>query len=129
MSFSLLSHIIITRYSVTVTDGQLPNFGGKRMEKTKKVKTRILLYGVMILLCTVIAMQVLADDHSKDKMKPSATGWQHLALTNVIGETPKNELARNINKLGREGWELVSVENFAESGTTTKTIFYFKRPL
>lgn len=99
------------------------------MENTKKDKTRMLLYGVMILLCTVIAMQVFAKDRGREQMKPSATRWEHLALTNVIGETPKNELASSINKLGREGWELVNVGNTTESGTTTKTVFYFKRPL
>ncbi len=99
------------------------------MENTKKDKTRMLLYGLMILLCSAIAMQVFAQDRSTKQVKPSAKGWEHLALTNVIGETPKNELASSINKLGREGWELLSVGNVTESGTTTKTVFYFKRPL
>jgi len=100
------------------------------MENTVKGKSRILLYGIMILLlCTIIAVQVLAQDRSRDKMKPSTTGWQHLSLTYTIGETPKTELAGSINKLGREGWEMVSVGDIIESGTTTKTVFYFKRPL
>ena len=99
------------------------------MENTKKDKTRTLLYGAMILLCSVIAMQVLAQDRSGEQVKPSAARWQHLALTNVIEKTPQNELASKINNLGREGWELVSVGNITESGTTTKNVFYFKKPL
>ena len=99
------------------------------MEDTKKNKTSMLLYGVMILLCTVIAMQVLAQGNSGEQVKPSIKQWQHLALTNVIGETQKSEFASNIKRLGREGWELVSVGNISESGTTTKTVFYFKKPL
>lgn len=98
------------------------------MEKTGKGKSRILLYGIMIILCTIIAVQVLAQEVNLDEKKSLTKGWQHLALTNVIGETPKSELAKNINKLGREGWEMVSVGNIIESGTTTKTIFYFKKP-
>ena len=74
-------------------------------------------------------MGVLAEDQREDGIKPSATGWQHLSLTHTIGDTPKSELEKSINKLGREGWELVSVENITESGTTTKTVFYFKKPL
>ena len=100
------------------------------MENTSKGKYRILLPGIMIfLLCTIIAVQVLAQEVNRDEMKPLTTGWQHLSLTPMIGETPRAELARNINKLGREGWEMVSVGNIIESGTTTKTIFYFKKPL
>jgi len=83
----------------------------------------------MILFCTIIVIQVLAQDQRENKIKPPAAGWQHLSLTNAIGETPQNELASSINKLGREGWELISVGNITESGTTTKTVFYFKRPL
>jgi hypothetical protein len=94
-----------------------------------KDKTRMLLYGVVALLCALLAVQVLAQDSATGRAKPSVAQWQHLALTQVINETPKNELARNINKLGREGWELVCVANVAESGTTTKTVFYFKKPL
>ena len=99
------------------------------MEKKDKVKTRMLLFGVMILLSIIITMQVLAEDQRKDEMKPSVKKWQHLSLTHTIGDTPKSELGKSINKLGREGWELVSVGNLTESGTTTKTVFYFKRPL
>lgn len=99
------------------------------METKDKVKTRMLLFGVMIFLSIIITMQVLADDQRKDEMKPSAKGWQHLSLTHTIGDAPKSELGKSINKLGREGWELVSVGNLTESGTTTKTVFYFKRPL
>jgi hypothetical protein len=99
------------------------------MENTyNKSKSRILLTGILIILCTVIAV-VLAQGANRDETKPQTKSWQHLALTNVIGQTPKSELARNINKLGREGWEMVSVGNIVESGTTTKTIFYFKKPL
>jgi hypothetical protein len=99
------------------------------METTDKGKSRILLPGIMIILCAIIAVQVLAQGANRDEIKQQNKEWQHLAMTNVIGETPKSELARNINKLGREGWEMVSVGNIIESGTTTKTIFYFKKPL
>jgi hypothetical protein len=99
------------------------------MEIKNKIKTRIVLLGVVILLFIVITMQVFAEGQRKDETKSSAKMWQHLALTNTIGDTPKSELGRNINKLGREGWELISVGNITESGTTTKTIFYFKKPL
>jgi hypothetical protein len=99
------------------------------MENSYKNKSLILLSSIIIILCAIIAVQVLAQGTNPDQKTPLTKGWQHLALTNVIGQTPNSELARNINKLGREGWELVSVGNIVESGTTTKTIFYFKKPL
>jgi hypothetical protein len=101
-----------------------------RNGKIDKGKSGLPLHGILILLLSrVIAMQVLAREQIQDETKPSNIGWQHLALTNTLGETPMNELARSINKLGREGWEMVPVGNIIESGTTTKTILYFKKPL
>ena len=98
------------------------------MKRLEKFKTSTLQFGLIILVSTTVAIYAFAEDR-KNEAKPSPTAWQHLALTNVIGETPKSELAANINKLGREGWELVSVDSLAESGSTTKTVFYFKKPL
>jgi hypothetical protein len=65
---------------------------------------------------------------------PEAKGarpqWEHLALTHDLRANPGNaEIARQINGLGKEGWELVSVANFTQDGTTTKTTYYFKRRL
>jgi len=75
-----------------------------------------------------MAVRVWAQDRGGGRANTRASAWQHLALTHVIGD-PGNELASNINKAGREGWELVSVGNIMESGTTTRTVFYFKKPL
>jgi len=100
------------------------------MKYTDKDKSKIRLYGITIfLLCAIIVMHVLAQEQNRDTIKPAITQWQHLTFTYKINETPKADLARNINKLGREGWEMVSVGNITESGTTVQTIFYFKKPL
>ncbi len=99
------------------------------METTEKGKTRMLLLGLILLFYTVVVMQALAKDQNGDRRRPSGTGWQHLSLTQTIGDTPESEPAKSINRLGREGWEPVSVGNISESGTTTKTVFYFKKPL
>jgi hypothetical protein len=101
----------------------------KEMETTNMGKTRMLMLSLILVFCSVVTMQVLAKDQSEHIVKPSSTGWQHLALTHTVGDTPERELGQNINKLGRDGWELVSVGNITKSGTTTQTIFYIKKPL
>lgn len=98
------------------------------METTQKTETRILILGLALLFCVVVTVQALAQGQGEGP-KPSSTGWQHLALTHTIGQTSQGELGKSINKVGREGWQLVSVANVTEAGTTTKTIFYFKKPL
>lgn len=56
--------------------------------------------------------------------------WEHCAFTHNLGGDQSNaEIARTINGLGNDGWELVSVANFEVNGTTSKTVYYFKRPL
>jgi hypothetical protein len=44
-------------------------------------------------------MQVLAEDKRENEIKPFTTGWQRLSLTHTIGDTPKSELGKSINKL------------------------------
>ena len=101
------------------------NEDGKR---GKEMKTKSLLTCVMVVSCTIVAATVLAADKKPEAKNESAKQWQHLELTASDGPK-KRELAKTINKLGREGWELVSVVNSSKAGTTIKTAFYFKRPL
>lgn len=61
--------------------------------------------------------------------KKAGPAWEHLALTSDgDGDVSDPELAARIVRLGADGWELVTVLNFAKDGTTTKTVYYFKRP-
>ena len=95
------------------------------MEQSGSMGTRILLLCGVICICVIIAAKVWAADGGN---KTSAEKWQYLALkAKYEPDSPTAEVGRNITKLGREGWELVSVENHTTSGTTTRTVYYFKR--
>ena len=76
-----------------------------------------------VLLVALSAWQI-----ESGAVQQSAQGWQHLALENDLADPANNqELSRRINQLGREGWELVDVENITKDGTTSKTVYFFKR--
>ena len=100
------------------------------MERATNTASRILLPCLAILLCAIVAGVVFAEDRKEDGKQPSPPKWQYLALTHDLSrDVTERELGKRITKLGQEGWELVSVENFSKSGTTSKTVFYFKRRL
>ena len=97
------------------------------MEQTRNMKTRMLLICGVICICAIVAAKVWAADGGNN---PSADKWQYLAFKSKIEpDSPTAEAGKTITKLGKEGWELVSVDSHSEAGTTTKTVYYFKRRL
>ena len=94
------------------------------------MKTRILLLCGVICICAILAAKVWAVDDSSEAPNRSGAKWQYLAFKSKIEpDSPTAEAGKTITKLGRDGWELVGVESHLESGTTTKTVYYFKRRL
>jgi len=77
----------------------------------------VVLMGTYFIATTPAQNQDLAD-------QPAS--WRHLALT--AKESDRADLARQINQLGADGWELVDVENFVSGGETVKSVYYFKKP-
>ena len=97
------------------------------MHRSRNMKMRMLLVCGVICICAIVAATVLAADGGNDA---SAEKWQYLAFKSKIEpDSPTAEVGKTITKLGKDGWELVSVENHSTSGTTTKTVYYFKRRL
>lgn len=47
---------------------------------------------------------------------------------NVLAVKPSKELAQLLDKMGREGWELVSATPNINLGTSNGDVLYFKRP-
>ena len=101
------------------------------------MKTKItFLASSLAVLALAVTLNMRADDSEGDGEKrvlrgeKEDNGWQHLALQHEAeGQFSDRELAQKINKLGRDGWEMVTVLNFNEEGTTKKTVYYFKKPL
>ena len=97
--------------------------------KRPTLKTAAVLFTVVA--CLGLSWNLWAqDDAAADAAPAVAKQWQHLALAHNAAEKGNDgELARQINKLGREGWEMVTVLNFSEDGSTNNTMYYSKRPL
>ena len=87
----------------------------------------ILLIAAAIALVVVVGASAQSDPQSDPQPDRPVTAWQHLALT-VDLENDVKSPSGQINRLGRDGWQLVDVENFVAGGETTKTVYYFKRP-
>ncbi|MEZ5328272.1 MAG: hypothetical protein R3F19_24770 [Verrucomicrobiales bacterium] len=88
------------------------------------------------VVCAVGILTVYAQD-SDEPSRPSPRGaerdlikWQHLAMESRADMPLSDaEFARKINDLGGKGWELVTVVPFTKDGTTSKSVYYFKRPM
>lgn len=100
------------------------------MNGTRKTAATALLLCLAIALGAAATVTVIAAEKGQEEAKAAAGRWQHLALTHELKQDAgTGQIGRQINKLGRDGWQLVAVENFTNAGTTTKTVFYFKKPL
>ncbi len=83
----------------------------------------VLLLCVAVSITTFLASPETAASQQDDQ---ATATWEHLALTQ---DDPGlgGDLARQINRLGDEGWELVCVVPVTKDGSTVKTRYYFKR--
>lgn len=89
---------------------------------------RVAIAGVIAVFCAVVAAGMWAADHEGPEGGETVT-WQHLAFEHDASRGFADaDLSKRIVSLGKQGWELVTVANFAEGGTTAKTVFYFKKP-
>ena len=87
------------------------------------------LFSIVGVLTLALAASLWAQETKNTTTESGIKKWQHLAFEqagNIITGDPK--LAKKINQLGNEGWELVNVETMVRNGSTYKSIFFFKRP-
>ena len=83
----------------------------------------------MVCLSILLAAGLAAQNAESETTSAETTRWQHLALSRGAREGLSDaEHSRRIVQLGNEGWELVDVESITKDGTTTQTVYYFKRP-
>lgn len=89
---------------------------------------RSTVVAVMIPLAILCVAHVWAQDTDSDQVADARPRWEHLAMgvdtQNGVGE---QDTGAQIIRLGNDGWELVDVENVVKDGTTTKTVYFFKR--
>lgn len=93
------------------------------------MKTRFAICLTAGCLAVFFTAGLLAQNSKSEAPPPAPKAWRHLALEhdgkNVTGNA---ELARTIDGLGEDGWQLVDVEAFSEAGATARVVFFFKRP-
>jgi hypothetical protein len=92
-------------------------------------RAKLLPLGVLLALSVAAVGATLwaAPADPESNTSAATTQWEFAAMKVPVDKSTQ-EVGSQILKLGREGWELVSVENFVKDGTTTETAYYFKRP-
>ena len=101
---------------------------------------RILLLPALVLTTTLMLLPLLRDSAAaqEEKVTTSRSGqqWEYRVLRidstrpEKAGRTPRarsGQAEAQLNKLGEQGWELVTVR-LDGSSPTASPIFYFKRP-
>ena len=98
------------------------------------------LFVVLALLLSLAAVFTVSGQSSREKEKDANTQWEYMVVAggnvNLSGvsdlsrKQPDNAFAgeasvlqRNLDKLGKKGWELVTVH-----GTPAQPVYYLKRP-
>ena len=88
----------------------------------------IFALGAIILCLLVVGSSLAPGTHAASSMAKD-TGWEHLAFScDATGGVSNPDTSRQIVQLGRDGWQLVSVEGVLKDGTTVQRVYYFKRP-
>ncbi len=82
-----------------------------------------------LFLGTIVYVWAQAPAIPDSPPSPHHQAWEHLAFEHQGASLKRDtKLARDITRLGNEGWEMVDVETISDAGTTTSKIFFFKRP-
>jgi hypothetical protein len=85
------------------------------------------IFIVMVVAASGIYFLTSTPAENQNANRVEANSWRHLALASKNDEDD-DQLAKKINELGENGWELVDVESFLSAGETVKTVYYFKKP-
>lgn len=92
-------------------------------------KSLSLFMCVVLGLAIVVALSTAGQRTGKAADETGVKQWEHMAMSvdaeNGFGGA---DTSRRIVQLGNEGWELVDVETVVKDGTTTKVVYFFKRP-
>jgi hypothetical protein len=93
-----------------------------------KARTSILLVAASAAIMFPVAWSAQSS-RSAAATTDAVQRWEHMAMTVDATDGPGDaETSRRIVQFGGEGWELVDVETIVKGGSTTKLIYFFKRP-
>ena len=109
--------------------------------KTIIKRSSLILAGLLVALGSLAVVKTMGQDAANSSDKPASEQWEYLAVAGPSSSnfTPTNNprmrkepsvpfareafvLEQHLDKLGANGWELVSI-----AGTATDPAYYFKR--
>ncbi len=93
-----------------------------------KTQRNTIILLAMICLGLFLTTHLSAQNADQGVSSNGIVRWEHMAVPRDIGTGIADAaFSRQIVQFGNDGWELVDVESVDKDGTTTKTIYFFKR--
>ena len=91
------------------------------------MKNAWMIFGMGMALA-ILSFSLQAEDGVEPVVAKAS--WEHMMVPRETAKPLSDpEFAATINRLGREGWQMVDVTTITKEGTATTLLYYFKRPL
>jgi hypothetical protein len=80
-----------------------------------------LIFSLLLVVCLLAVVSVVVFAQSSPNVR-----WEYSSFNNSLIDRPAID---ELNRLGKEGWELVTVSVVAQGRLAGSLVYYLKRPL